>query len=101
MSKESGTNLWNILHQLWSRLYTTNKFSEKKCWYFPCLVTKGKDEEGAIFGTRNEYQDVDMDENNDDDDSASSMDIDDNFMKEPPQIRLMKKMMLLHLHFKI
>jgi hypothetical protein len=75
----SGTKLWNVLHQLWSRLYTTNKFCEKECWYFPRLVTKGKDEEGAIFGTRDEYQDVDMDENNGDDDSASSMDIDDNY----------------------
>ncbi len=71
----SGTKLWNALHQRWSRLFTTAKFCDDECWYFPRLVTRGNDEDGAVFGTRTE--DVEMGDHNDDNDdnSTGSMDI--------------------------
>jgi ubiquitin-protein ligase E3 C len=73
----SGTKLWNALHQRWSRLFATSKFCEQECWYFPRLVTREKDEDGAVFGTRMEsLTDVDMDDN-DDENSTASMDIDE------------------------
>lgn len=70
----SGTKLWNSLYQRWSRLLTTTKFCDDKCWHFPRLVSKGNDEEGAVFGT-NDMQDMNVDD--DDNNSTSSMDIDD------------------------
>jgi len=75
----SGTKLWNTLYQRWSRLSTTAKFCEQELWHFPRLVTRGYDEDGAVFGTMSDSAvgGVDMDVDDGDANSTSSMDIDD------------------------
>ena len=69
----SGTKLWNALHQRWSRLNPTTKFCEQDCWHFPRLITRGNDEDGALYDTR---VDASLDMNVDDDDENMA-DIDD------------------------
>ncbi len=74
----SGTKLWNALYQRWSRLYTTMRFCEQECWHFPRLVTREKDEDGAVFDTSDgDSMQDDVALFMDEDDDRNSMDFDD------------------------
>lgn len=43
----SGTKLWNSIYRRWSRLFKVAKFCDEETWWFPHLVTRHHDEEGA------------------------------------------------------
>jgi len=75
----SGTKLWNSLHERWCRLSRSSPFCEEKTWWFPKLVSKGRDDDAVMVGGISSsalaahHQDDDMSDSGSD---ASPMDID-------------------------
>lgn len=46
----SGTKLWNSLHERWCRLSRSSPFCEEQTWWFPKLITKGRDDDVVMVG---------------------------------------------------
>mmetsp|Transcript_126 Transcript_126/g.244 ORF Transcript_126/g.244 Transcript_126/m.244 type:complete len:1264 (-) Transcript_126:22-3813(-) len=79
----SGTKLWNALYERWSRLYRTAQFCGEEIWWFPHLVTRDQDENGAVDGRIAAMNQVEMDMNDDDNSIESTgMNIDQNINNE-------------------
>lgn len=75
----SGTKLWNALYERWSRLYRTAQFCGEEVWWFPHLVTRDQDEDGAVGERIAAMNEMEMDLNDDENSvESTSMNIDQN-----------------------
>eukprot|EP00550_Attheya_septentrionalis_P004711 CAMPEP_0198293348 /NCGR_PEP_ID=MMETSP1449-20131203/16620_1 /TAXON_ID=420275 /ORGANISM="Attheya septentrionalis, Strain CCMP2084" /LENGTH=1294 /DNA_ID=CAMNT_0043992895 /DNA_START=157 /DNA_END=4041 /DNA_ORIENTATION=- len=78
----SGTKLFNALYERWSRLFRYASFCDESSWWFPRLVSRERDDDGAIVPGRGQEPLNEGTDEMEDTSVGSPMDIDDSSSEE-------------------